>query len=75
MIEYRRVSHGVGWPANAMFFFQQNSRKEIFILPVVHDNKIMRNMSHGVEGKSGLICLMCHLKLLVPTCFAISCYP
>ena len=29
--EDRRVSHGLGWPANAMFFFlQQNSRKAIF---------------------------------------------
>ena len=32
MLHNRRVSHGLGWPANAMFFFltQQNSRKTIF---------------------------------------------
>ena len=30
---HKRVSHGLGWPANAIFFFlQQNSRKAIFSL-------------------------------------------
>ena len=53
--DHRRVSHGLGWPANAMFFLQQNSRKSIFTLPDVNDNEIVRSTSDRVEGKSGLI--------------------
>ena len=74
---HRRVSHGLGWPANAMLFLQQNSQKAIFTLPVVNDNEIVRRTSTGVEGKSGLICLVCHTR----SCwcqrvrFAISSYP
>ena len=30
--DYRQVSHGLGWPANAMFFLQHNLRKAIFYL-------------------------------------------
>ena len=29
-VDHRRVSHGLGWPANAIFFSQQSSRKAFF---------------------------------------------
>ena len=52
---YRRVSHRLGWPANAMFFFTTEFvEKQFFTLPVVNNNEIERSTSNGVEGKSGL---------------------
>ena len=46
-------SHGLGWPANAMFFYNRIRERQFFTLPVVNNNKIVRNMSDGEEGKSG----------------------
>ena len=56
--DYRRVSHGLGWPAKAMFFYNEIREKQFFTLPVVNDNEIVRSTSDGVEGKTGLICLV-----------------
>ena len=55
---YRRVSHGLGWPANAMFFYNRIREKQFFTLPVVNDNEIVRRTSDGVEGKTGIIRLV-----------------
>ena len=60
--EDRRVSHGLGWPANPMFFYNRIHEKQFFTLPVVNDNEIVRNTSDVVEGKSGLICLVCYIQ-------------
>ena len=48
---YRRVSHGLGWPANAMFFYNRIRENNFFTLPVVDDNEIVRGTSDGIEGK------------------------
>ena len=58
LILYRQVSHGLGWPANAMFFYNRIREKQCFTLPVVNDNEIVRSSSDGEEGKIGLICLV-----------------
>ena len=55
---YRRVSHGLGWPTNVMFFYNRVCEKHFFTLPVINENEIVRSTSDGVEGKSGLICLV-----------------
>ena len=59
-----RVSHCLGWPANAMFFFFYNRirEKQFFTLPVVEENEIVRSTSDGVEEKSGLICLVRYIR-------------
>ena len=55
---HRRVSHGLGWPANAMFFYNRIREKQFFTLPVVNDNEIVRNTTDGAEKKSGSISSM-----------------
>ena len=47
----RRLSHGLGWPANAMFFCNRIREKQFFTLPVVNDIETVRNTSGVVEGK------------------------
>ena len=69
-----RVSYGLGWPANAMYFYNRIRERTIFSLKV-NDNEIVQNTSDGLEGKSGLMFGALYLKLLVPTCLAISRYP
>ena len=61
-IDNRRVSHGLGWPANAMFFYNRIREKHFFILPVVNDNEIVRSTSDGAERKSGFICLVRYIQ-------------
>ena len=60
--KYRRVSHGLGWPANAMFFYNGIREKQFFTLPVVNDNEIVRSTSNGEEGKTDLICLVRYIS-------------
>ena len=57
----RRVSHDLGWPANAMFFHNGIRQKQFFTLPVVNDNEIVRSTSDGAEGKTDLICLVSYI--------------
>ena len=61
-----------------MFFFYNRIREEqLFTLPVVDDNEIVRSTSYGEEGKPGLICLVRYIQGCsgLPTYFAISSYP
>ena len=39
-------------------FYNRIHEKQFFTLPVVNDNEIVRSTSEGVEGKTGLICLV-----------------
>ena len=73
--EFRIVLGGRPTPCFFFFFYNRIHEKQFFTLPVVHDHKIVQSTSDGVEGKSGLICLVRYSKLLVPTCFAIYGYP
>ena len=41
-------------------FLQQNLPS--FFLQVVNDNEIVRNTSDGLEGKSGLICMVSYIR-------------
>ena len=53
--EFRIVLGGQPTPC---FFYQRIREKQFFTLPVVNDNEMVRSTSDGVEGKSGLICLV-----------------
>ena len=56
------------WVASQHHFFFLNRliREKLddwsFSLPVINDNQIVRNTSDGVEGNSGLICLVCNIR-------------
>ena len=58
----RRVSHGLGGQPTPCFFYNRFREKQCFTLPVVKDNEIVRSTSNGVEGKSGLICLVSYIR-------------
>ena len=45
-----------------MFFYNRIHEKQIFTLSVVHDNEIVRSTCNGVEGKSGLICVVRYIR-------------
>ena len=62
----KKVLHGTSfawsWVASQrhVFFATEFTKSICFTLPVVNDNEIVRNTSGVVEGKSGLICLVCY---------------
>ena len=59
------MEYGLEWPTNAIFFFffyHRIREKQLFTLPVVNDNEIVRSTSDGVVGKSGLICLVRYIR-------------
>ena len=71
--EFRIVLVGQPTPC---FFTTEFVKSNFLPCQVVNDNKIVRNTSDRVEGKSGLnLFSALYLKLLVPTSFAISGYP
>ena len=47
-----------GQPTPCFFFYNRIREQQFFTLPVVNDNEIVRSTSDGVEGKTGLICLV-----------------
>ena len=61
-LSYRRVSHGLGWPTKAMFFYNRIRKKQFFTMLVGNEKEIVRNTPDGVEGKSGLICLERYIR-------------
>ena len=54
---------GMSWVANQRhFLFTTEFVKSNFSPAVCHDNEIVRNLSDGVEGKSGSICFVRYIR-------------